>query len=780
MAFRGPPRLPAAAVLRLLPGMLALTAPAASAQQPTARLGRFEIPGLDWGPNAAWRVRARQVRDLRWSLLRRGDLSALNAPRMAAAARAAAPAVNAPAAATAVTGTFYVPVIPIAYKDVSVDYSAAEFEDVLFASTPPLGRPYTVKTFYEQVSNGMISMFGHVFAPVTADSNHSYYEQQCNGIGVRNSCTVPAQLRFGRMLIAALDSISKGPGADTVWSRYDNDGPDGIPNSGDDDGVVDFVTFLHPTIDGSCGGLGVWAHRWLVSVWNGGSPYLTKTPVRAANGQPKPGQFIKVDNYTIQSQVGGASGCFGGQIMPVGTITHETGHAFGLPDLYDTDVNGSGSEGVGEWSLMGSGNYSRAYSPSSLDAWSLSELGWVTIDTLTSTRVIMTRARQLSDTIFFAQTPVPSEYVLVENRQAVQSDTAALNLTNGSTAACKMNCRKQPGLLIWHIDRVRIAQGTPGNQINTGPIQGVALEQADGLNQLRIRNGNRGDAGDPYPGSTNNTRYALATSPKAVTNDSIYDGFVIDSIEQLAGGMMKFRFLRRAPSVVVAEAPAVRIRVNGQVVNRFEDVIGPGEQFTIGVDSAQTVNLGRTHARFLGWSIGGPRNQTVTSGAAPDTIRASFALEHQVQVAVVGSGQGTVTANRAGSLDAGIFVDQGTPVQLTATPAGGSVFAGWRGDTTAIASVVTLPMGRPFSLEAAFVHEVAVAVADATAEILGTSRLTVDQKQYLDQLGNRNGLYDLGDFLALLRRNGQAAPPALVRALRAGKTTRASVKGAGQ
>jgi hypothetical protein len=46
---------------------------------------------------------------------------------------------------------------------------------------------------------------------------------------------------MGELLLAALDSISNGPGADTVWSRYDNDGPDGIPNSGDDDGIVDVV-----------------------------------------------------------------------------------------------------------------------------------------------------------------------------------------------------------------------------------------------------------------------------------------------------------------------------------------------------------------------------------------------------------------------------------------------------------------------------------------------------------------------------------------------------------
>jgi hypothetical protein len=503
----------------------------------------------------------------------------------------------------------------------------------------------------------------------------------------------------------------------------------------------------------------------VVSAWNGGSKYVTKTPVKDQNGQPKPGEFIKVDNYTIQSQVGGGGGCTAGQIMAIGTVAHETGHAFGLPDLYDTDFNGSGTEGIGEWGIMGSGNYTKPFSPTGYDAWSLNELGWVTIDTLGASRTVTTRARQLSDTVFLAPTDNSNEFVLVENRQRFQSDTAMLDPNNTRTGNCKSNCKKEPGLLIWHIDLARIAAGVASNQVNTGQVQGVALMQADGVNQLRTRGANRGDAGDPFPGTSGNTRFGLSTEPAARTNIGLYDGFVIDSIEQLANGVMKFRFLRRRPTVVSAELFGAKVRVNGNLVSRFEDVVAQGEQFTISVDQTQELNLGRTHARFLAWSIGGPPSQTITSGPTPDTISATFAAEHRVRVLTLGTGQGTVSANRAGDLAVGIFLEQGTPVTLTATPAAGSVFAGWRGDTTAIASSIALPMEHPYEIEAAFVTEVAVAVADATQDVLGVPRLTPEQKQFLDQLGNRNGVYDVGDFLALLRRGGQAVPPALARAL---------------
>ena len=45
------------------------------------------------------------------------------------------------------------------------------------------------------------------------------------------------------------------------WGLYDNDGPDGMPNSGDDDGFVDVLSVLHPQRGGECGGPG--GGEWL-------------------------------------------------------------------------------------------------------------------------------------------------------------------------------------------------------------------------------------------------------------------------------------------------------------------------------------------------------------------------------------------------------------------------------------------------------------------------------------------------------------------------------------
>ena len=737
------------------------------AQRPGAQLGRFEVPGMDWAPNSAWRVRAAQVRANRWAAIQRGDLRAVNGHGPVLAA----PATGGGASSMAVTGTFVVPVIPLQFKNVDAAYPVSDFQSVLFGSPPPFGRPYSLKTYYEQISNGRISIFGRVFNPVRVDSVNTYYENGCNGIGVTNTCADGGR-RFGLMLLAVLDSLSNGLGADTVWSAFDNDGPDGIPNSGDDDGDVDFVTFIQPVRDGACGGPGIWAHRYVIAGWNNNSKYVTKTPRRDTHGIPIPGQFIAVNNYTMQSQVGGSTGCLDTDIMPVGTVSHETGHAFGLPDLYDTD-RASGTEGIGEWGIMGSGNYSRAYSPTGYDAWSLNELGWVIVDTLGTSRTITTGPRQLSDTVFLARMSSPNELMLLENRQAVESDTAALNPATPPPVqgSCRSNCRKAPGLLLWHIDLLRIAQGRSSNRVNTGSRQGVAVEQADGLNNLRSNgtNRNRGDDGDPYPGTTGSTKWVLSSTPAARTNDGDYAGFIVDHIQQLANGAMTFRFLRRDPSVVASALPGAAVRVANQLWGRYEDVIPQGDQFTISVDSVQDVLGGRSRATFLAWTIGGPRTQTVTSGAKPDTITATFTADHRVLVSTGGNGQGSVAASRAGNPLLGIFVPSGTPVTLTATPGAGSAFVGWRGDTTASTTSLTLPMGHPYDVEASFLIDVQVPVADATTEILGTAKLTVEQRAFLDQLGNRNGVYDVGDFLALLKRSGQAASPELLRQLATAK-----------
>jgi M6 family metalloprotease-like protein len=497
-----------------------LAAPvSAVAQYPRAERGQFEIRGLDFRSRGAWRVKAANIRARRQALLASGNFTALNSLALGASA-------------SAVTGQFYVPVVPIRFSntDTTTLYSPAQYQSLFFSPTTD-SLPYSLKTFYEQLSNGRISMSGTVFPWVRADSTDVYYEDGCNGVGVKGPCP-DGGARFGSMLLAALAKISSGPDSLTVWAQFDNDGPDGIPNSGDDDGYVDFVNFLQPKVDGACGTSAIWSHRWVIDAWNGGSPYVTKTN-RAGGGK------IKISDYTIQSGVGGRTACSGSSIMPIGTVAHETGHAFGLPDLYDTQVTNP-TAGIGEYGLMGSGNYARAYSPSRMSGWSLLELGWVLADTLRATGTITLDPVATSDSVLILKTQTPGEYYLLENRAALESDTAQMN--PACVRASGASCAKSPGLYVWHIDQARIDQGTFSNSINTGTIQGVAVVQADGLNSLRVAPYNRGDPGDAYPGTTGNTSLDGGTLPALRTNAGTVVPGRIDSIRIGAGAAVLFRY----------------------------------------------------------------------------------------------------------------------------------------------------------------------------------------------------------------------------------------------
>lgn len=701
---------------------------------------------MDFSANGAWRKKVNAVRTIRHAFLRVGSIRSLN--------------LHSPTAfgGSAVTGHVMVPVIPIAFPNVTAPYTAAQLQSQLF-SPAPVGRPYSLKTFYEQMSNGNITLDGQVFPWVTALNSDTYYEDACNGVGIGHACA-HGGVRLGELLIQALGAVSNGADAATVWAAFDNDGPDGIPNSGDDDGVVDFVTFLQADKDGACGTPHIWAHRFIISPFNGGSPYVTRTPWAGHQGQ-----FIKVNDYTMQSAVGGPGACDGSQIMPIGTVAHETGHAFGLPDLYDTST-GDYTEGIGEWGLMGSGNYATPSSPSRMEAWSLAELGWVDVDSLSASGTVLLDPVTTSHRVLYAGVANTDEYFLIENRQDLESDSAQMNPALGASA-------KSPGLLVWHVDQGQVdAHGfRTDNAINAGLPHGIELLQADGRGNLDLPNSmsasNRGDAGDSYPGSSGNRRISLGTLPALVDNQGQYAGFTIDSISQVVPhGQMTFRFIRKGISLFAALPAGPQIKVNGVATPSYASALASGDALDLSADSAQTSADGGARFEFRGWSDHGALTHTYHAGATADTVQATFAAEYRVLVQLVNAlpGAVTLTAPPPGAdIAAGVYVARGAPVTLTATAPAGTIFGGWSGDTTTHGPTLTLPMERPYTVSATFVSEVAVSIDAAANTLLGTASLTAAQIAYLDARGNHDGTYDLGDFLAFAKASGVAPTAGVMR-----------------
>jgi hypothetical protein len=360
-----------------------------------------------------------------------------------------------------------------------------------------------------------------------------------------------------------------------------------------------------------------------------------------------------------------------------------------------------------------------------------------------------------SDTVLYLPVPGTDEFYLFENRQAQESDTAQMSPAFGSR-------QKSPGLLVWHIDQGQVDEhGFSGdNRVNVGPVHGVALIQADGRNDLRQPGSiNRGDQGDAYPGSAANTALCSATNPAVTDNQGKFAHFCLDQITQVSpGGQISFRYLSWR-SVFAADKDRAKIRVNGSIVARLEQFFPVGTTISLDVDSVQLDESARSRYEFLAWSDGGARTHSITSGAKPDTIVALLAQAHRVRVAVQGAGA-VVTADFSGDIGAGVYLTAGSRVSLRATPQPQTIFAGWSGDTTMTRDTVTLVMQHPFDLMANFVAVRDVVLGNAADALLGTAALTSEEATYLDAVGNRNGVYDLGDFLAASDRsaNVQTSP----------------------
>ncbi len=395
---------------------------------------------------------------------------------------------------TVISGRREVPVVMLKFADTESDpYPSLNLQKELFGSWPT----GTMTDFYRELSYGRFAVTGSVTNWYRMSQPGSYYQgpildnKPCNGMCDSNNA------KLAELLMEALTAANKT----MDFSQYDNEGADGIPNSGDDDGVVDFVAFVHPDKGGECGSRdktvnnNIWSHRYSLSGLIG-KDFETKDLT-------KDGRHIRVDDYVIMP----ALACDGRTMIQVGVFNHEFGHAFGLPDLYDTGKPAH-TQGVGIWDLMGSGSWGgdgkSPHRPSHMSAWSKISLGWVN-PTVISADTNGVRLRPQEKFAEALRINVSNDvYYLVEYRSKVLFDDSLPG----------------PGVLVWRINEPVVTAGEQNNSVNADPDNpGVYLVQADGKRDLDdVRRGNRGDAGDPFPGSASAVNIDNKTNPATTGN----------------------------------------------------------------------------------------------------------------------------------------------------------------------------------------------------------------------------------------------------------------------
>jgi len=374
--------------------------------------------------------------------------------------------------------------ICIEYPDLphtqSVDYLSRFFNEGIE------GKP-SFKGYFLENSYGQLDMTVDVAGWVMAKHNFDYY-------GEKNGKT-----RARELVAEALQAVDP----EVNFGEYDND----------QDGDVDGVIIIHAGPGAEEGGRQeyIWSHRWTLF-----DQYLDS-------------KFVF--DYTIQPET--RSAYYGG-IVGIGIFCHEFGHLLGLPDLYDTDIFNGESNGIGEWGLMGLGNWlGREDYPAGMSAWCKERLGWIQPQDITGQYGNFSLSPASAQADFFRiETGRSGEYFLLENRQPLGSDA----FLNGN------------GLAVWHIYADKALTYPGSNRVNGDEnLKGIDLEEADGLDDLDHAF-NRGDAGDLYPGSTNKRDFNFLSTPSSnsyfFNSSSQETGISIDNIREEEDGTIRFTHSR--------------------------------------------------------------------------------------------------------------------------------------------------------------------------------------------------------------------------------------------
>ncbi len=386
---------------------------------------------------------------------------------------------------------------------VPASFTAAQVQANLFGGTST--GPGNMTDYYNEISFNNLNLVGTVVGPFTVANDKNDYDD-----GPSNAKVMVAQaiaLADASVDFAPFDNDGNGE-VDMVAIAYAGNGPDNGLYDGADPDVND-----------------LWPHASSIGSVNvdGGARHITQ-------------YFIAPE---LSSNLP--------RLRTIGVYCHEFGHKLGLPDLYDTDGS---SDGVGHWSLMGSGSWcsntpgsENGESPSHMDPWCKWWEGWITPVDRTDAHVAqaLAPAATNADAVrLLANSGGPNDwpggsgqYFLIENRQRVGFDRGI--------DAC--------GILVWHVDESLTHNKNEGH--TSGSHRLLDLEEAHGGTQDLDNGNNRGDSGDSFPGSSNKLLWDDSTDPSA----RLYNGDPSDQTMRIVttscGGSMTVSF-NNAPPVADA------------------------------------------------------------------------------------------------------------------------------------------------------------------------------------------------------------------------------------
>lgn len=283
------------------------------------------------------------------------------------------------------TGNNNLLIILVSFQDRLFTYTRDDFDSL--ASQPGYSRngaTGSVKDYYYDVSFGQLDLNPTVAGPYVLSHPMAYY----GATGPSFSDINPKEMISEACMLA---------NNDVDFTQFDMN----------NDGTVDAVHVIFAGAGEASTGEenAIWPHRW--------SFYPSDTFSIEFDG-------VRLRDYSCSAELMG-SGMDG-----IGTICHEFGHVLGLPDLYDTDYEGSGGQAtaINKWSIMASGSYNNASNtPASFTAYEKYKLNWLQLDTLSVAGEYVLPPLMDSNKAYIITTPYNDEFFIFENRCRISWDT---------------------------------------------------------------------------------------------------------------------------------------------------------------------------------------------------------------------------------------------------------------------------------------------------------------------------------------------------------------------
>ncbi|NNF07584.1 MAG: M6 family metalloprotease domain-containing protein, partial [Candidatus Eisenbacteria bacterium] len=308
-------------------------------------------------------------------------------------------------------------------KPSSPGYDIPHFESLLFELDRELYG--SLRDYYREATYNKIDVTGKVYGWFRMPLHYVDYADGQQGFG--GDFPRSAKGLTHHALEAAVEA-----GVDIT--QFDSDGPDGIPNSGDDDGVIDALMIVHA-------GFGTERTRSLDDIR---SHYWTTVGDLQIDG-------IRIPDYAMVPE-----------LENVGIMVHEYGHLLGAPDLYDLSGrgNGLGWFSVMAWAIW----YNNGREPGGPDPYTSMMCGVLKPEVPggDEPRLTMPAINHNDYALrLWTEGAVGKEYFLVEYRKTMGIDRYLFG----------------DGLLIYHVDERAMRQDNPARYL-------VRLVQADGHRSL--------------------------------------------------------------------------------------------------------------------------------------------------------------------------------------------------------------------------------------------------------------------------------------------------------